>query len=55
MGRDLAGFLGALSRMHFSSTIATNTIVERRGARVGLIVTRGAESTLYGAEAQAVR
>lgn len=53
VGRDLAGFLGALHRIHFSSTIATNTIVERRGAGVGLIVTRGAESTLYGSDAQA--
>ena len=53
VGHDLAGFLGALSRIHFSSTIATNTIVERRGAGVGLIVTRGAESTLYGSDAQA--
>jgi N-methylhydantoinase A/oxoprolinase/acetone carboxylase beta subunit len=53
VGHDLPGFLGALSQIHFSSTIATNTIVERRGARVGLIVTRGAESRLYGTDAQA--
>lgn len=48
VGHDVAGFLGALSRLHFSSTIATNTIVERRGAQLGLIVTRGAEIDLYG-------
>lgn len=48
IGHDLAGFLGALGRLHFSSTIATNTIVERRGAPLGLIVTRGAEADLYG-------
>jgi N-methylhydantoinase A len=53
VGHDLAGFLGALRRIHFSSTIATNTVVERRGADIGLIVTRGAESTLYGTDAQA--
>jgi N-methylhydantoinase A len=53
VGHDLAGFLGALRRIHFSSTIATNTVVERRGADIGLIVTRGAESTLYGSDAQA--
>ena len=41
VGHELPGFLGALSRLHFSSTIATNTIVERRGAPLGLIVTRG--------------
>jgi N-methylhydantoinase A/acetophenone carboxylase len=53
VGHDVAEFLGALSRIHFSSTIATNTIVERRGAGVGLIVTSGAESRLYGSDAQA--
>jgi N-methylhydantoinase A/acetophenone carboxylase len=53
IGHDLPGFLGALSRLHFSSTIATNTIVERRGAPLGLIVTRGAETELYGTAAQA--
>ncbi len=53
VGHELTGFLAALSRLHFSSTIATNTIVERRGAPVGLIVTQGAQSTLYGTEAQA--
>jgi N-methylhydantoinase A len=53
IGDDLVGFLGALSRLHFSSTIATNTIVERRGAPLGLIVTRGAEADLYGTAAQA--
>jgi N-methylhydantoinase A len=53
VGRDMAGFLGGLSRLHFSSTIATNTIVERRGAPLGLIVTRGAEAGLYGTDEQA--
>jgi N-methylhydantoinase A len=53
IGHDMAGFLGALRRLHFSSTIATNTIVERRGAPLGLIVTRGAETGLYGTDKQA--
>ncbi len=53
VGHDLAGFLGALTRLHFSSTIATNTIVERRGAPLGLIVTRGAQANLYGTDEQA--
>ena len=48
VGETLPAFLGALTKIHFSSTIATNTIVERRGARVGLIVTRGAEELVYG-------
>ncbi len=53
VGEPLARFLAALDALHFSSTIATNTVVERRGARVGLIVTRGAEERLYGSEDQA--
>ncbi|HEY4280678.1 MAG TPA: hydantoinase/oxoprolinase family protein [Conexibacter sp.] len=47
-GEPLPAFLAALETLHFSSTIATNTIVERRGAPVGLIVTAGAEEDLYG-------
>jgi N-methylhydantoinase A len=53
VGEPLARFLAATRELHFSSTIATNTVVERRGARVGLIVTRGAEERLYGSEADA--
>jgi hypothetical protein len=53
VGRELPAFLGSLTRLHFSSTIATNTIVEGRGARVGLIVTRGAEQSVYGTAPQA--
>jgi N-methylhydantoinase A/acetophenone carboxylase len=57
VGEDLASFLSSLSTFHFSSTIATNTIVERRGARVGLIVSAGATENLYadGGEAEALR
>lgn len=53
VGQDLPGFLRSLTQLHFSSTIATNTIVEGRGARVGLIVTRGAEDGIYGTARQA--
>jgi N-methylhydantoinase A len=35
--------------IRFSSTIGTNTILTRSGPKVGLIVTRGEESSLYGA------
>jgi N-methylhydantoinase A/acetophenone carboxylase len=52
VGTDLTSFLAALNTIHFSSTIATNTIVEGRGARVGLIVTRGAEELIYGTAPQ---
>jgi N-methylhydantoinase A len=51
VGQDLPSFLSSLSTLHFSSTIATNTVVERRGARVGLIVTGGAEKDLYAGDA----
>lgn len=47
VGEPVPNFLSSLDAFHFSSTIATNTIVERRGARVGLIVTAGAEDNLY--------
>lgn len=40
--------LSETSVFRYSSTIATNAIIERRGLRVGLIVTGGAESSLYG-------
>ena len=53
VGEELGAFLGSLARLHFSSTVATNTIVERRGAAVGLIVTAGAEGGLYGSPEQA--
>ena len=53
VGEELPAFLGALGKIHFSSTIATNTIVEGRGARVGLIVTRGAQELVYGTRSQA--
>ncbi len=53
VGLELPAFLRSLTKLHFSSTIATNTIVEGRGARVGLIVTGGAEESVYGTEAQA--
>jgi N-methylhydantoinase A/oxoprolinase/acetone carboxylase beta subunit len=46
VGEPLPRFLSALDALHFSSTIATNTVVERRGARVGLLVTRGEEDRL---------
>ncbi len=53
LDEDLGPFLGSLERLHFSSTIATNTVVERRGASVGLIVTDGAQERLYGSSDQA--
>lgn len=40
--------LDETTAFRFSSTIVTNAIIERRGPRVGLLVSRGAEHTLYG-------
>jgi N-methylhydantoinase A len=52
MGEPLATFLSKARTVHFSSTIATNAVVQRRGARVGLIVTAGQEELLYGSRDQ---
>ena len=38
--------------IRFSSTIATNTAVQRTGPKLGVIVTKGAEKDLYAAEAE---
>lgn len=41
-------FLREVSLIRWSSTITTNVLAERRGAKVGLIVSPGAEENLYG-------
>lgn len=41
-------FLREVSLIRWSSTITTNVLAERRGAKVGLIVSSGAEEKLYG-------
>ena len=57
MGESLTDFLARTGMVHFSSTIATNLMVQRSGAKVGLIVTKGNEDTCYGTlhEALALR
>ena len=42
-------FLRRTSVARLSTTIGTNLLVQRKGARIGLIVTAGAETSLYGA------
>ncbi len=37
---------GTLPRLHYGSTVATNALLERRGARVVLVTTRGFEDVL---------
>jgi N-methylhydantoinase A/acetophenone carboxylase len=41
-------FLRRTDIARLSTTIGTNLLVQRKGARIGLIVTAGAEQTLYG-------
>ena len=55
MGETLPAFLSGASVVHFSSTIATNIVVQRSGAPVGLIVTAGNERSLYGSSQDADR
>ncbi len=44
---ELSEFLRRTSVARLSTTIGTNILVQRKGARVGLLVTAGAEATLY--------
>ncbi len=46
LGRDTAGLLRDTERLVHGSTIATNTLLERKGARVGLITTEGFRDSL---------
>jgi N-methylhydantoinase A len=55
MDESLPAFLARARMVHFSSTIATNTVVQRSGAHVGLIVTAGSEKSLYGSPDDAAR
>jgi N-methylhydantoinase A len=45
---ELDEFLRRTSVARLSTTIGTNLLVQRKGARIGLLVTAGAEKTLYG-------
>ncbi|HKY90539.1 MAG TPA: hydantoinase/oxoprolinase family protein [Nevskiaceae bacterium] len=45
---ELEPFLRTVSLIRWSSTITTNVLAERRGAKVGLLVTKGHEQDLYG-------
>ncbi len=40
-GRDLAGLLGGTDRIVHGTTVATNALLERKGARVALLTTEG--------------
>ena len=45
---DVASFLANVALIRWSSTITTNVLGERRGSKVGLLVSKGYEETLYG-------
>lgn len=53
MGKSVAGFLGRTALVQFSSTIATNLMVQRSGAKVGLIVTSYNGNSFYGSSQNA--
>lgn len=46
-GREPAAFLADVERIGHGTTAATNAFIERRGARVGLLTTRGFEDTIF--------
>jgi len=46
---DVASFLAKVGLIRWSSTITTNVLAERHGSKVGLLVSKGHEETLYGA------
>lgn len=43
---DLVALLGRIDRIAHGTTVATNAFIERRGARVALLTTRGFEDTM---------
>jgi N-methylhydantoinase A/oxoprolinase/acetone carboxylase beta subunit len=45
---SLEDFLARVSLIRWSSTITTNVLAERRGAKLGLLVSQGHEEDLYG-------
>lgn len=51
LGREVPELLAATEVIRYSTTAATNAMIQRRGARIGLIVTAGAEQHLYCAAA----
>lgn len=46
---DIRQLLADVSLIRWSSTITTNVLAERRGSRVGLLVSEGFEASIYGA------
>jgi N-methylhydantoinase A/oxoprolinase/acetone carboxylase beta subunit len=47
-GDDLRAFLDQVALVRWTSTITSNTLAERKGAKLGLLVRQGEERSLYG-------
>jgi N-methylhydantoinase A len=47
LGTDLAACLSQATAIRLATTLGTNVLLERNGPTIGLIVTKGAESSLY--------
>ncbi len=51
LGKDVSEMLVNTRVIRYSTTAATNAIIQRKGGKIGLLVTAGAEKTLYGSTA----
>src|SRR5688500_20355000 len=47
LGVSLAGFCRDIRFLSHGTTVGTNTIIQKKGARVGLITTRGHEDAIH--------
>ncbi|MBN2575017.1 MAG: hydantoinase/oxoprolinase family protein [Deltaproteobacteria bacterium] len=47
LGTDLASLLAATEMVRYSTTVAFNRLLERKGPRLGLVTTAGFEDTIY--------
>src|SRR5215510_6377781 len=47
LGLPLGEFCGDISFLSHGTTVGTNTIIQKKGARVGLITTRGHEDAIH--------
>lgn len=47
LGLDFAAFCARIGVLTHGTTVGTNTLIQRRGARVGLITTRGHEDAIH--------
>jgi N-methylhydantoinase A len=47
LGKSTTEFLGELNYLAHGTTVATNALLQRKGAKVGLITTKGFEDTMF--------